>query len=201
MRNAPGPIPEKLPNIRNASMRIQEEVIMASDCRLGGHSINSIVSSLPNDPVYLVGSNVWLRSVFDIAPCLDRPDYDLVFSTEKRCRGFIDVFMRNALDGGLVPWGMSFRLEENAFGHGRIVLTSEIDPDVCITVIDAWSMEDDESIGEHILGFPHPYQRSAFLISHPGHDMAGRLIRLTRPSSRVELDKKYPDHDVRSLSF
>jgi hypothetical protein len=174
MRAAPGRIPKTLPDAATSVSMIQREVLDRPDTRLTDMSIGQLVLSLSDGtPAYLTGSNVWFRAVFGGVPgctgvcrrridkrrfgsmhCLcSQLDYDVVFAAKDAAERFIKGCL--SLLNARLPSGTEFTRTDNSFGNGRIV-----HPDGS-AIIDAWHLEEGESIAELLLGYPEPYQRAA----------------------------------------
>lgn len=205
MRAAPGRIPKTLPDTGNAVRMIQREVLDRPDTRLTDLSIGQLILDL-NDgtPAYLTGSNVWLRSVFGGVPgcpeicrrasdCLcSRLDYDVVFSSDAATERFLTGtlwILNRRIPEGHAP----FVRDTNSFDNGRIRHPNGE------AIIDAWSLDPGESIGELLMGYPEAYQRSALHVSQ--HITAGSLFRIVRADfdvsriGRASRHSRYPGRD------
>lgn len=215
MRQAPGPFPKKLPDIAGTACAIQREVIDRPDIRLTDMSIGQLILDLSDGtPAYLTGSNVWLRSIFGRSSraclvgerkcteharqvdciCQERLDYDVVLSSKESAERFIDGVL-STLDTRL-PKSHRYERTMNAFGSDRLVM-----PDGT-PIVDAWFLQEGESIHELLMGYPEDHQRSAYYVSHS--PTPASLIRLARPGLRSHafprMDDRYPGRPQPRLS-
>lgn len=166
MRPAPGSIPDKMPDVD----KVNRNLVHLTDApreRLAGYSISGLVQAYTSGSVWLTGSTVWLPAVFDVVD--HDTDADLVFADSKACTKFVDSVLAelNAQKGG-------YYLERS----GRIC-----HPDGK-NVIDAWSLQDDETIEEVLMAYPHDYQRAAFFMSW-GAPTACSLTRIIKLRKRT----------------
>lgn len=157
MRDAPRPLPSKLPNVTDIAKMIQR-AIERPDIRLGDYSIGQLLEELGDGtPAWLTGSNVWMPAMFGEA--LDPPgDYDVVFATQEAATRFAERAV-SVLNHRIPATAGEYRITDNKFGSGRIT-----HPDGK-HVIDAWSLGDSETIGEVLMSYPRPYQRAAYYVS------------------------------------
>ncbi len=178
MRKAPPVRPNKLPDIAATAKKIQKIVDRPSN-RLGDISIGQLAEMLSDGtPAWLTGSTVWLPAVFDQDPDRDG-DYDVVFSS----RASAELFVRGALTelNRRAPKGQEFKAVTNALGGSRI-----LHPDG-EGVIDAWYVEEGESIHELLMAYPRhtgDHIRCAYHLTRS--PSAASLIRIVKtPDERI----------------
>lgn len=186
MRPAPRSFPKTLPEIPVTAFRIQKDVIDRPDIRLTDMSIGQLILDLSDGtPAYLTGSHVWLRAIFGMVPD-EKLDYDIVLSSKESAERFITGAL-STLNRRL-PRTHAFKRTTNLFGSDRLVM-----PDGT-ALIDAWYLQEGESIHELLMGYPKDHQRAAYYVSHT--PTPASLIRLARPGLRSlalqEMDDAYP---------
>jgi hypothetical protein len=145
VREAPRPLPGKLPSIPESAKRLQR-IVDRPQNRLADLSVGCLVE-LAGDgtPAWLTGSTVWLPAVFSEDPIRDG-DFDIVFSS----RESTETFVKRALTelNRRAPRGQEFTVATNALGGSRI-----LHPDGR-GVIDAWYVGEDQSIAELLVAYP-----------------------------------------------
>lgn len=167
MRAAPGSIPKVMPSIEKATKNIVYLLDKPRE-RLLGKSVSELVNTFSDGTAkWLTGSTVWLPAVFDQVD--ENTDIDIVFASKDAAERFI-VGALNNLPG--------YTRTTNTWGSGRI-----LHPDGA-HVIDAWSLEDDESIEELLLTYPNDYQRCAYFITWGGSSPA-YLTRIIKKRTRI----------------
>lgn len=169
MRPAPGPIPSVLPSLVDATRSVVYLLDMPRE-RLGGFSLSQLVNEFSGGGLkWLTGSTVWLPAVFGKVDT--ETDLDVVFETKDDCERFC-----RGVTGVLTPKG--YFTQDNVWGSRRFM-----HPDGK-HIIDAWALEDDESIAELLLTYPNDYQRCAFNITWSGSTPA-YLTRIIKTRTRI----------------
>jgi hypothetical protein len=137
--------------------------------RLSGWSIGQLVNEFGGGGLkWLTGSTVWLPAVFFESDL--NTDLDIVFEDKDACELFTKGVL-SALPGYKITknsWGGSVRIEHPDGKH----------------VIDAWYLEDDESIAELLLTYPSDYQRCAYNLTWSGPS-PGHLTRIVKKRERI----------------
>ena len=172
MRAAPGPIPDKMPSIEDATKNITFLMDIPRPA-LMDYSISELVNQYSDgSPKWLVGSTVWLPAVFNEVD--KNTDLDVVFQTKDALELFANGTV-NELNRRIS--GARYTLTENG-NQGKRILHPNGDH-----VIDAWHLQDDESIAELLMSFPYNYQRCAFFMTWTGSSL-GYLTRIIKDRPR-----------------
>ncbi len=201
-------IPSRLPDTEQAVESVRTEALDRPDIRLADLSIGQLILELSDgSPTFLTGSNVWLRAVFgrssDVCRsrrrrctehsreidclCQERLDYDVVLSSKESVERFIEGSL--SILNSRLPKSHRYLRTRNSFANGRI-----IDPSGA-NIIDAWSLDPGESIGELLMSYPEAYQRAAI---HVGHTVsAASLFRIVR----ADFDIRCIGRTARSSSY
>lgn len=167
MRAAPGSIPKVMPTLDQATKNIVY-LMDKPRARLKGYCISELVNTYADgSPKWLTGSTVWLPAVFNQVD--ENTDLDIVFSSKDAAERFIVGAL------GVLP---GYTRAANTWGSGRI-----LHPDGT-HVIDAWALEDDESIEELLLTYPNDYQRCAYFMTWSGASPA-YLTRIIKKRTRI----------------
>lgn len=194
MREAPGPIPSTLPSTTDACRKIKAAVDR-SNTRLADLSLAKLVTyEHGGEPAWLTGSTVWMPAVFGQEP--DREgDFDVVFSSRAATKAFSDRAVAEL--NQRAPRGKRFTTATNKLGGTRIC-----HPDG-EGVIDAWHLEEGESIAELVMAYPtHTgvHIRCAYLLT--GAADPSSLLRIVRSLDSRKTTYPRPDSgDVQTSPY
>lgn len=179
MRPAPGPIPDVMPSIEDATKNITFLMDIPRP-QLGGYAISQLVNEYSDGtPKWLTGSTVWLPAVFGEVD--KNTDLDIVFQTKNA----LDIFIH-----GVEASLPGYTVTQNG-NQGKRVIHPNGEH-----VIDAWHLETDESIAELLMAFPNPYQRCAFFMTWTGSSL-GYLTRIVKDRPRFRRVETILDGGVR----
>lgn len=167
-------MPKQLPEVAAAMSQIADELERESETLYGVQPIELFGGWCDIRSTWLVGSFVWRAAVFGERPAPGH-DMDVVFLDPEGPGQFIDRAARIIMERR--KNGKTVSITKNKFGSPRLV-----DPATGEVKIDAWALPENQTIAEHISGYPWLHQRVAYLVGSVHGEIHG-LTRLVRPAA------------------
>jgi hypothetical protein len=138
------------------------------------------------DRVWFVGSSVWMPAVLGI-PADSSSDIDIITETEDAYRNLFDYIKFILAE----RYSGQYFEEENRYG-GKKLLRRDTHTNYVRKLIDVWHLPSNQTIAEHIMGFPRDHERCAAMAGI-SKDEVNCFTRIVKPNKENPELRKIPD--------